>query len=729
MSMEKADLKITGMHCESCVKLIEKALSKVKGVGSVVVNFAAGKALVNYDPELTDPSRLVKEVEKRGYGARLIEPADTGKTESAYHDELRGLRRRLITGAVFAVPALVLGMFFMKDPLPYQSYILWFLATPVQFYVGREFYLGAWIALRNGSSTMDTLVALGTSAAYFYSVYLVLFEGGEHQYFEASAVLITLVVLGKYLEAVSKHRTSEAISRLEKLFPKEASVIRNGLEVKVPVEEVDPGEIVVVRPGEQVPVDGEIIKGTTTLDESMVTGESVPVARGVGAEVIGSTINREGSFTMKVTHTGSETMLAKIIRLVEDAQMRKAPVQRFADRVSSWFVPAVIVIACVTFIVWFLVLGAALSFALVAAVSVLVIACPCALGLATPTAIMVGTGMGAREGILIKGGDALETAGRLRHVVFDKTGTITKAAPEVTAMKVLEGYSDVECVRLAAGMERGSEHPLAKAVVRKAEVMGIQPAETEEFRTHTGRGVEALIEGNRYHIGSLRFIGEVGIDTERFRVAAEEYEAKGQTVVMLAGKGEALAIFALSDTVRHEAMETVRRLHEMGLSTSMITGDNERVARAIAAETGIKSYRSEVLPGEKSALIGQMQESGKVAMVGDGINDAPALAHADIGIAMGSGTDIAMEAGDIVFMRDDLSCLPRAIRLSRLTMQRIRLNMFWALFYNTVGIPVAAGLLYPWTGWLLNPMIAGGAMAMSSVSVVLSSLMLKLKKF
>ena len=727
--MEKTDLKVTGMHCESCVKLIERALGKADGVESAVVNFAAGKASVTYNPAVTDPARLVREIEKRGYGARQIESAYTAKKDTSYHDELRGLRRRLITGAVFAVPALVLGMFFMQDPVPFQGFVLWILATPVQFYVGREFYLGAWIALRNRSSNMDTLIALGTSAAYFYSVYLVLFEGENHQYFEASAVLITLVVLGKYLEAVSKHRTSEAISRLEKLFPKKASVIRNGLEVRVPVEEVDPGDMLVVRPGEQVPVDGEIVKGTTTLDESMITGESVPVARGVGENVIGSTINKEGSFTMKVTRTGSETMLAKIIRLVEDAQMQKAPVQRFADRVSSWFVPAVIAIASVTFVVWFVVLNSSLSFALVAAVSVLVIACPCALGLATPTAIMVGTGMGAGEGILIKGGDSLETAGNLQHVVFDKTGTITKAEPEVTAIKVREGYNESRCLKLAAGMEQGSEHPLARAILGKAESDGIEPAETRDFRAHAGRGIEALIEGERHYIGSLRFIGEIGIDTEYFRQAVELFEAEGQTVIMLAVAGKALAAFALSDTVRPEAAEAVRRLHAMGLSTAMITGDNERVASAIAVKTGISSYKAGVLPGEKASFIAQIQENGAVAMVGDGINDAPALAQADIGIAMGSGTDIAMEAGDIVFMRNDLSSLPRAIRLSRLTMQRIRLNMFWALFYNSVGIPVAAGLLYPWTGWLLNPMIAGGAMAMSSVSVVLSSLMLKLKKF
>ncbi len=727
--MEKVVIKVIGMHCESCVKLIEKALGKADGVDGAVVNFAAGKASITYDPLVTDPAKLVREIEKKGFGARLVESAYAAKTDKAYHDELRGLRRRLITGAFFAVPALVLGMFFMQDPLPYQGYLLWILATPVQFYVGKEFYQGAWIALRNRSSTMDTLVALGTSAAYFFSVYLVLFEGASDQYFEASAVLITLVILGKYLEAVSKHRTSEAINRLEKLFPKEASVIRNGIEVKVPVEEIDPGEILLVRPGEQVPVDGEIVRGTTTLDESMITGESNPVLRREGEEVIGSTINREGSFTMKVTRTGSETMLARIIRLVEDAQMRKAPVQRFADRVSSWFVPSVIVFACVTFILWYAVLGKEFGFALVAAVSVLVIACPCALGLATPTAIMVGTGMGAREGILIKGGDALEIAGGLRHIVFDKTGTLTKAAPLVTAMNVREGYDERECLRLAAGIEQGSEHPLAKALLGKAEASNVLPAETEEFRAITGRGAEGLIDGRRYLIGSLRYIREMGIETEYFRQVSETFEADGQTVVMLADSGKALAVFALSDALRHEAGETISRLHEMGLSTSMVTGDNERVARAIARKTGLKAYRAGVLPAEKAAYIEKIQEKGKVAMVGDGINDAPALARADIGIAMGAGTDVAMEAGDIVFMRNDLSSLPRAIQLSRLTMQRIRLNMFWALFYNTVGIPVAAGLLYPWTGWLLNPMIAGGAMAMSSISVVLSSLLLKLKKF
>ncbi len=727
--MEKADLKITGMHCESCVRLIEKTLGKTEGVERAVVNFAAGKASVVYDPLLTDPAKLVRGIEKRGYGARVIEPAGTAEKDTAYHDELRGLRRRVMIGAVFAVPSLFLGMFFMQDPFPYQGFLLWLLATPVQFYVGKEFYLGAWTALLNRSSSMDTLVALGTSAAYFYSVYLVLFEGEGHNYFETSAVLITLVVLGKYIEAVSTRRTSEAISRLEKLFPKEASVIRNGLEVRVPVEEVDPGDMLVVRPGEQVPVDGEILKGTGTLDESMVTGESVPVARSVGEPVIGSTINREGGFTMKVTRTGSETMLSRIIRLVENAQMKKAPVQRFADKVSSWFVPGVIVVACVTFVVWFVAFGSSLGFAIVAAVSVLVIACPCALGLATPTAIMVGTGMGAGEGILIKGGDALETAGSLKHIVFDKTGTLTQAKPEVTAIKVREGSNESRCLQLAAGLEAGSEHPLAKAVVAKAVSMGVEPAETEDFRTSTGRGVDALIEGTRYHLGSVRFLAERGIETESFGREVESFEAEGQTVIMLAGGGKALGIFALSDAVRPEASEAVGRLHAMGLSTSMVTGDNERVAKAIAEKTGIAAYTAGALPEEKVLSIEKMRESGKVAMVGDGVNDAPALAAADIGIAMGSGTDIAMEAGDIVFMRDDLSYLSRAIHLSRLTMQRIRLNMFWALFYNIVGIPVAAGVLYPWTGWLLNPMIAGSAMALSSVSVVMSSLLLKLRKF
>ncbi|WP_217348984.1 heavy metal translocating P-type ATPase [Prosthecochloris sp. GSB1] len=727
--LEKAELKITGMHCESCVRVVERALAKASGVREASVNFAAGKATITYDPSMTDSARLVREVEKTGFGARHIEAVDTGKAEAMYREELRELRTRLVTGAVFAVPALVLGMGMMQSPPLWQGYALWLLATPVQFYVGLPFYTGAWVALKNGVSTMDTLVALGTSAAYFYSLYLLLFAGGEHQYFETSAVLITLVVLGKYLEAISKRRTSEAIRKLERLFPAEASVIRNGIEANVSVEEVDPGDTVIVRPGEQVPVDGEIIRGNTTLDESMVTGESIPVSRGVGDAVIGSTINREGVFSMRVTRTGSETMLARIIRLVEDAQMQKAPVQRFADRVSSWFVPAVIAIAALTFFCWFFLFGADPGFALVAAVSVLVIACPCALGLATPTAIMVGTGMGASEGILIKGGDALEIAGGLKYVVFDKTGTLTKAEPRVTAVSVREGYDERHCLALAAGIEAGSEHPLARAVVKKAETQGADFSEPDEFRSYAGRGVEAMVDGVGYRIGSVRFITESGIDTQDFCDVLETFEEEGATVIMLADEQRALAVFALRDTLKPEASEVIAELGAMGIETAMITGDNERVARKIAGETGISSFRAGVLPEEKEAFIAELQRKGAVAMVGDGINDAPALARADIGVAMGSGTDIAMDAGDIVFMRGDLRSLPRAIRLSRLTMRRIRMNMFWALFYNAVGIPVAAGLLYPWTGWLLSPMIAGGAMAMSSVSVVMSSLALKMKRF
>ncbi len=727
--MDHADIKITGMHCESCVKLVEKALSRSAGVDSAVVNFAAGKASVTYDPEVTDPLTLAGEVEEKGYGARLIETEDVSEDEDAYTDELRGLRRRLLFGALFAVPAFVLSMFFMRDPVPGQGYILWFLATPVQFYVGMQFYRGAWAALQNRSSNMDTLIALGTSAAYFYSLYLVLFTEGEHQYFEASAVLITLVVFGKYLESISMHRTSEAIRKLHDLFPREASVIRNGVEVRVPVAEIDPGDMLVVRPGEKVPVDGEIVKGESTIDESMVTGESVPLSRKEGDAVIGSTVNREGSFTMRVTHTGSETMLAQIIRLVEDAQMKKAPVQRFADRVASRFVPAVLLISCITFFVWLFIPGFSIDFAVVAAVSVLVIACPCALGLATPTAIMVGTGMGARAGILIKSGDALERAGSVGHVMFDKTGTLTKALPAVTGIVAGEGVSVTESLSIAAGLEQGSEHPLAKAIVEKARSEGISFPEANAFTSYTGKGVAAMIGSERYRIGSVRFIGENGIEAGSLGRKAEELEAEGQSVIALASESSVLALFALSDTIRPEAAEAVKSLHAMGITTSMITGDNERVARAIAARTGISSIRAGVLPGHKAAFVREAQKSRKVAMVGDGINDAPALAQADIGIAMGSGTDIAMDTGDVVLMRNDLSLLSRAIKLSSITLNRIRLNMFWALFYNVVGIPVAAGVLYPLTGWLLNPMIAGGAMALSSVSVVLSSLLLKRQSF
>lgn len=727
--MEQADMKIAGMHCESCVKLVERALSRSAGVDSAVVNFAAGKASVFYDPDVTDPLTLVREVEKKGYGARLIETDAVSTDEESFIEEMKGLRMRLLVGALFAVPAFVLSMFFMHDPVPGQGYILWLLATPVQFYVGMQFYRGAWAALQNRSSNMDTLIALGTSAAYFYSLYLVFFAEAKHQYFEASAVLITLVVLGKYLEAIATHRTSEAIRKLHDLFPKEATLVRNGIEVRVPVSEIDQGDTLVVRPGEKVPVDGRIVRGDSTIDESMVTGESVPLSRQEGDTVIGSTLNIEGSFTMRVTSTGSDTMLARIIRLVEDAQMKKAPVQRFADRVASRFVPAVLIISCVTFVVWLFMPGFSIEFAVVAAVSVLVIACPCALGLATPTAIMVGTGMGAGAGILIKSGDALEMAGSVGHVMFDKTGTLTKALPAVTGIVTGKGASVAECLEIAAGLERGSEHPLAKAIVEKARSEGVEPAEVSAFTSYTGKGVGAMVGSDRFFIGSLRFLGENGIESEDYSSRAEELEAEGQTVIALASAKGVLALFAISDAIRPEAAEAIRSLHAMGIATSMITGDNERVARAIASRTGILSINANVLPENKALLVEEAQKTARTAMVGDGINDAPALARADIGIAMGSGTDIAMDTGDVVLMRNDLSLLPRAIRLSSITLRRIHLNMFWALFYNVIGIPVAAGVLYPVTGWLLNPMIAGAAMAMSSVSVVLSSLFLKRQPF
>ncbi len=717
------------MHCQSCVRVVEKSLDRLQGVEFVTVNVATGKASVSYDPEVISPQQFVAAVEKKGYGASVVEVADRGRSGRQYREELSRIRIRLVTGMVFAIPAFVLSMAFMRDPLPYQGIILWLLASPVQFYVGKEFYLGAWMALRSRSSTMDTLIVLGTSAAYFYSVYLVLWESSSHQYFEASAMLITLVVFGKYLETVARHRTSEAISQLEQLFPAEATVIRNGMEAVVALEAVAPGDTLVVRPGAQVPLDGLIIDGETSVDESMITGESVPVTKKNGDMVIGSTVNNEGVFRMTVTRTGSETMLASMIRLVEDAQMQKAPVQRFADRVSAWFVPFVLAVSLFTFVLWFLVLGKPLEFALIAAVSVLVIACPCALGLATPTAIMVATGMGARAGILIKGGEALENAERLRHIVFDKTGTITHGSFDVADILPAEGNSEQDILGIAAGLELHSGHPLASAVVRKADEEKVLFREASGGRAVAGKGVVAQIDGSEHYIGSLHFIKETGIDVSAVESCASRLEKEGKTVIALSSDRTLLGLMALSDTLRPDARETVEKLHAMGLSTLMMTGDNEQVAGNVAAAAGIGLWKSGVLPEEKLAWVEQLQKTGRVAMIGDGINDAPALARADIGIAMGSGTDIAMEAGDMVFIRDDLSSLPRAIRLSRLCMQRIRLNMFWALFYNTVGIPVAAGFFYPWTGWMLDPMIAGAAMAMSSVSVVLSSLLLRRQVF
>jgi len=729
--MKKCTISITGMHCQSCVTILDRALSKQPGVKSVNVNFSTEKAAVEFDEKQINENKLVEVIKHKGYNGHVLTEHDHSPIieEKKKKAELNKLKWKVIISAIFSLPALILGMFLMKGTIPFQEYIVWLLATPVQFYVGKQFYQGAWAALRNKTSNMDTLIAVGTSAAYFYSVYVVLFAAEEgYQYFEAAAVLITFVVLGKYLEAVAKGKTSEAISKLMKLGAKTATVIRKGKEMKIPIDDVQKGDIVIVKPGEKIPVDGVITEGHSTIDESLVTGESIPVEKKKNDEVIGSTLNKQGSFQFKATKVGAETTLSRIIKLIEEAQTKKAPIQRFADNISAYFVPIVIFIALATFTVWFSIVQSEVGFALIAAVAVLVIACPCALGLATPTAIMVGTGLGAKQGILIKGGEALETAHELKCIIFDKTGTITKGQPEVTNLVTAKGVTEQKLLEIAGSIEKSSEHPLAEAIVNKAKEKKISWKKITNFKALTGRGVKAKLGTQEYHLGNLRLMQELKVNLAAFKNEIPTLESEGKTVMILAQGRTVLGIIAVADEIKEDSPLAIQKLQKLGVKVYMITGDNNRTAQAIAKRAGIKNFFAEVLPEDKAKYVKKLQRDGKVAMVGDGINDAPALAQADIGIAMGSGTDVAMETGNIVLMRNNLLDVPKAIKLSKLTMSKIRQNMFWALVYNVLGIPIAAGILYPWTGWMLNPMIAGGAMALSSVSVITNSLLLKRKR-
>jgi P-type Cu+ transporter len=640
-------------------------------------------------------------------------------------DDSLGYKKLFFVSIIFALPCFILGMFFMSEPLfphPYQNYILWLLATPVQFYVAKDMYLSAFKALKNRTANMDSLVVLGTSSAYLYSVFLVL-SGGHHNYFETSAVLITVVILGRYLEASAKRRTGQAIEKLIKLSPSSASVVRNGNEMTIEIDNIQVGDIVIVRPGEKIPVDGTVLEGSSKVDESMITGESKPVSKRSGDRVIGATVNQFGVIRFRAEKIGADTVLSRIIKLVEDAQSRKAPIQRYADVISSYFVPAVLGIALLTFITW-LALGHGFNFAIMTAVSVLVVACPCALGLATPTAIMVGSGLGAKYGILFKGGDSLETTHKLKNIVFDKTGTLTVGRPVVTDIVSLNDRDDV--LATAASLEKHSEHSLAKAVMDRA--AGMKLFDSSDVKAVSGHGIAGEIEGKKYFLGNSALMKLNGIDISEHQNKIAELESEGKTVVTLADRNGALGIFAIADDVKASAAEAVKDLKNAGLKVIMITGDNKTTADHIAELLGIDEVYANTLPENKADLIRKIKESGSTAMVGDGINDSPALAEADIGIAMGSGTDVAIETGDVVLMKNDLNDIAKAIRLSRITMNKIRLNMFWALFYNVLGIPVAAGVFYAWTGWLLSPMIAGSAMALSSVSVVTNSLLLRYKK-
>ena len=725
---KKIDLQISGMHCASCSALINKALVKKEGVKNANVNLSSNKASVEFDDSFIQADDLIKVIQNTGYGAELASEDNSFEKQFAMQkNEIRKYRSKFLISLIFAIPAFIIGMVLMwfHVKIPYESYILWVLATPVQFIIGWQFYQGAWVALKNRSANMDSLIALGTTAAYFFSVYKVLLRPGTGQYFEASAVLITLVVMGKLLEAVAKGKTGNAIRALMDLSPKIAIIKRGNQEIKVPVDQVKEDDLVIVKPGESVPVDGQIIEGKSSIDESMITGESIPVEKKIGDSVIGATINKQGSFVMRTTKVGANTTLAKIIKLIDEAQGEKAPIQRFADQVSAYFVPIVILIAVIAFVVWFFLIGQNLSFAILSSVAVLVIACPCALGLATPTAIMVGSGKGAQNGILIKGADALETAHKLNYIIFDKTGTLTKGEPELTDIIKLD--EDTNLLQLAASVEGKSEHPLAQAIVKKAQEQKLNILAVDNFQAIVGGGVEATVEGKKILIGTQKLMRDNGVDLDNTE-QIEVLEQEGKTVMCVAVNQKCLGFIAVADVIREESVAAVAALEKMGVEVYMITGDNKRTAQAIASQLGIRNFFAEVLPKYKADSVKELQKKGVVAMIGDGINDAPALAQADIGIAMGSGTDVAMETGNIVLMKNNLMDVAKAIRLSKMTMNKIKQNMFWALFYNVIGIPIAAGVFYFWTGWLLSPVIAGGAMALSSVSVVTNSLLLRTKK-
>ncbi|MFH1641784.1 MAG: heavy metal translocating P-type ATPase [Nanoarchaeota archaeon] len=718
--MKKTNIDVSGMHCASCSTLITKSLNKVEGVKNANVNLTTNIATIEYDDRKTTETVLVGVIQSKGYGAAI---ATGDHPHFPGNKEYLLLRRSFLISLFFAAPVFILGMFYMKNPVPYQDIIMLILATPVQFIIALPMYRSAFTSLKSKSANMDTLIVMGTSAAYFYSVYVIL--GGQgHVYFEASAVLITIVMFGRLLEAKAKGKTSEAIKKLIGIKPKTAVVIRKGRETRIKVDEVIVGDKIIVKPGEKIPVDGIIIDGHSAIDESMVTGESIPVEKNKGDLIIGATINKHGSFVFRATKVGANTTLFQIIKLIEDAQGSKAPIQSFADSVSAYFVPAVLIIALITFISWFFAMGP--EFALVAAVAVLVIACPCALGLATPTAIMVGTGKGAKNGILIKGGEALESAHKIKNIILDKTGTITKGKPEVTNIIPLNKLNKDSILVLAGSLEKGSEHPLADAIVRKAKKFPFK--KVKGFKSIAGHGITASIGNNKYYLGNRKLMQDNKINWSKHKSEIMNLEDEGKTVMLVADSSKLLGLIAVADTVKETSYNAVKQLQNLKIGVYLITGDNKGTAKAIAKQAGINHYFAEVLPEDKVNYVKKLQKKGFVGMVGDGINDAPALAQADVGIAMGSGTDVAMETGDMVLMKDDLMDVVMSIKLSRMTMAKIKQNMFWALFYNILGIPIAAGVLYPFTGWLLNPMIAGAAMAMSSVSVVSNSLLLKMKR-
>jgi Cu+-exporting ATPase len=736
------ELPITGMTCANCAATVERTLNKkVPGVVEASANFATERASVEYIPGVASVADMVRAIEEAGYGVvQAATPEELEDVETqAREAEIADQTRKFWVGVIFALPLFVLSMsrdFGLLGAWAHDPWVNWLflaLATPVQFYTGWDYYVGSYHALRNRTANMDVLVAMGSSVAYVYSLAVMLLPGvGGHVYFETSAVIITLIKLGKLLEARAKGQTSAAIKKLMDLRPKMARVIRDGTEQDVPVNQVRVGDVVVARPGERIPVDGVVLDGHSAVDESMLTGEPIPVDKKPGDEVIGATINEQGRLKFEATRVGAETALAQIIRLVQEAQGSKAPIQRLADQVAGVFVPAVLVIALLTFIVWWAGSGD-FTAAMIRLVAVLVIACPCALGLATPTAIMVGTGKGASNGILFKNSEALESAHRLKTVVLDKTGTLTEGRPVVTDVvaRTDTPEAQAELLRLAASAERGSEHPLGQAVVQEAEQRNLTLAEPELFEAVAGKGIRAQVDGRDVLVGKPGWIEMEGFTLDGLSDTVTQLQSKGRTAVLVVVDDQVQGLLGIADTLKDSSAEAVAQMQRMGLEVVMLTGDNQRTADAIAAQAGIDLAIAEVLPADKAAQVKELQSGeGLVGMVGDGINDAPALAQADVGIALGTGTDVAMETADVTLMRGDLRAVPQALTLSQATMRTIKQNLFWAFFYNVILIPVAAGALYP-LPWVpdvlrqLHPVLAAFAMAFSSVTVISNSLRLR----
>ncbi|MCX6779425.1 MAG: heavy metal translocating P-type ATPase [Candidatus Magasanikbacteria bacterium] len=716
----KQTYNIEGMHCASCSLLIENSLKEVPGIKKAVVNFATQKATVEFEGDKSLDIEVLSTVQKIGYKAGLTGEDEVDKNQKRREREIKKERNFFFLSLILTVPVVVLSMVLM-DKSFYSKLVQSVLAGIVQFFIGWRFYRGAYYATKNGSANMDTLIAIGTSAAYFFSFASTYFLNGEI-FYETSALLITFVVLGKWLEARVKGKASEAIKKLLGLQAKTARVVQNGVERDIPIKEVLVGDIIIVRPGEKIPVDGQIIDGYSSVDESMISGESLPLDKKAGDFVIGATFNKTGSFKFKALKIGKDTVLSQIIKVVEEAQSSKAPIQKFADLVSSFFVPAVVAISLITFVSWYFLAGSPFFVALVAFTAVLVIACPCALGLATPTAILVGTGKGAENGVLIKGGEALEIANKIKIIVFDKTGTLTKGKPEVTNVVAFDKISEDQVLQIGASVEKLSEHSLAEAIIKKAKEKKLEFLPVVDFQAVPGHGIRGEANGIKYFLGNKKLSENNGTIIQKEIGLIEKLENEGKTVMQLTADSTLLGLIAVADTVKETTKEAIAELHQMKIRTIMITGDNKRTAQAIAKQIGIDEVLAEVMPEDKAREVIKLQQTGlKVAMVGDGINDAPALAAANLGIVMGSGTDIAIEAGGIVLVKNDLRDVVKAIKLSKATMRKIKQNMFWALFYNSVGIPIAA------LG-LLRAELAGLAMALSSVSVVLNSILLKRTK-